>query len=174
MLVRVAPVIAYYLTWTTYGTWVRGDARGWTEVNERGGARRAEPDAALAERDRASLRQNPILLSESERGVVERAIREGCEHRAWTLHVVNVRSNHVHVVVSASKEIERVMTDMKAWGTRGLRDEGLVGVDAKVWTRHGSTRYIDSDASLAAAVDYVARLQDHRGRWAGNAREESE
>lgn len=165
MLACVAAVLAYYLTWTTYGTWLRGDGRGWTEVGERGGARFVEPDPALAEADQGRLKQAPFILGVEARRAVERAIRDGCEHRGWRLHVLSVRSNHVHVVVSASKEIERAMTDMKAWGTRGLREEGLVGADAKVWTRHGSTRYIDSDASLASAVDYVGRLQDHPGRW---------
>jgi hypothetical protein len=23
------PVLAYFITWTTYGTWLHGDARGW-------------------------------------------------------------------------------------------------------------------------------------------------
>src|SRR5262249_3307643 len=25
-------VLAYFLTWTTYGTWLPGDARGWVQV----------------------------------------------------------------------------------------------------------------------------------------------
>jgi hypothetical protein len=30
------PVIAYHLTWATYGTWLPGDARGWVKWGELG------------------------------------------------------------------------------------------------------------------------------------------
>lgn len=75
---------------------------------------------------------------------------------------VNARSNHVHVVVDCPTGVspERAMTEFKAWGTRRLRDSGLTAPHAPVWTEHGSTRWINDHASLAAAIDYVLRLQD--------------
>jgi len=76
------------------------------------------------------------------------------------LHAVNARSNHVHAVVSASKPIAAVLVDLKAWSTRGLRDAAIVPSEGRVWTRHGSTRVINSELSLAAAIDYVTRMQD--------------
>jgi len=52
------------------------------------------------------------------------------------------------------------MSQFKAWTTRRLRGRGIVGVGDRVWTEHGSTRWVNSDDSLAAAVDYVENHQD--------------
>ena len=82
------------------------------------------------------------------------AIRETCAYRGWGLHAVHVREEHVHVVVDAEVEPERVMTDLKAWATRRLQ-----GVEPEVdrrWTRHGSTRWLRRPESIRAAVRYVA------------------
>ena len=51
------------------------------------------------------------------------------------------------------------MEQFKAWCTRRLREAGLAGAEQKVWTEHGSTRWIDSPNSLAQAIDYVLNQQ---------------
>ena len=51
------------------------------------------------------------------------------------------------------------MNDFKSYATRRLRSDGLAGPEAKVWTRHGSTRYVWHDKSLDAAIDYVVNGQ---------------
>ncbi|MCH8242543.1 MAG: transposase, partial [Planctomycetes bacterium] len=80
------------------------------------------------------------MLSKSARHAVATVIREVCDHHDWILHASNVRSNHVHVVVSAPRTPEQVMIALKAWCTRRLRQLGLSQKDAKVWSRHGSTK----------------------------------
>lgn len=160
----MAPALAYFLTWTTYGTWLRGDERGWAERVGRK-TRYASPDPSRVAADRGRLKHDPIVLTPEMRLVVDRAIRDGCAHRGWRLHALNARTNHVHAVVAASTSIDRALVDLKAWGTRRLRERGMVGAETRVWTRHGSTRFIDSQASLDAAIDYVDRLQDDPGRW---------
>jgi hypothetical protein len=41
------------------------------------------------------------------------------------LHALNVRTNHVHTVVTASRKPEQVLNGLKANATRQLRNEGL-------------------------------------------------
>jgi REP element-mobilizing transposase RayT len=89
------------------------------------------------------------------RTLVERTIIEVAEHRGWTLHAVNVRTNHVHVVVTALKEPDRVMNDFKAYATRRLAEAGLVAKNAKVWSRHGSTRYLWTEKAVFDKCQYV-------------------
>jgi len=100
--------------------------------------------------------RHPVkILSDEERVVVDAAIREHCTLREWRLIAVNCRSNHVHVIVTAAGiPPERVMMQLKAYATRALReyDERNAG---RVWTRGGSTRYIQSEASLDSAMQYV-------------------
>jgi len=55
---------------------------------------------------------------------------------------------------------EKIMTDLKAWSTRRLREAGVVSADRRVWTKHGSTRYLFEQSSVERAADYVVRMQD--------------
>lgn len=54
----------------------------------------------LLEDERSELKNRAIFLNRAQRQMVELAIREVCEHRSYVLHAVNVRTNHVHSVVS--------------------------------------------------------------------------
>lgn len=74
---------------------------------------------------------------------------------------MNVRTNHVHVIVRGAerKRPEDVMGEFKAWSTRRLREAGLMPTEGEVWTFHGSTRWINTEASLAEAIDYVLQQQ---------------
>jgi REP element-mobilizing transposase RayT len=92
--------------------------------------------------------------------VVEQAIREHAAFKRWALLAISVRSNHVHVMIRAGEPPERVMTGCKAWATRALRSGGVVGPEDRVWTRHGSTRWINDRESLDAAYTYITQAQD--------------
>jgi len=149
----MAEPLACFLTWTTYGTWLPGDARRW--VDKKGSAetpyRQGDSERLAVARRR--MKQAAVRLDAASRQLVEAAIRETCRYKRWPLHALNVRSNHVHVVVTAQGERpERIMTSLKAWASRRLNQAGRRG---RWWTRHGSTRYITSLASLAQAVQYV-------------------
>jgi REP element-mobilizing transposase RayT len=102
-----------------------------------------------------------LVLSMDGRGLVESTIREHAAIRGWRLVALNVRSNHVHVVLVYPDGLapERAMEQFKAWSTRRLREAGLVEPEQRVWTEHGSTRWINSDSSLKAAIDYVLNHQ---------------
>ena len=105
------------------------------------------------------MTRSPFSLGREQRTIVERAIRDVCIYRGWTLHALNVRTNHVHFVLSAGPSPEQVMTMLKAWSTRRLREAGLVDADAKLWSRHGSTRYLWTTADIETAWRYVTEEQ---------------
>ncbi len=100
-----------------------------------------------------------FLLGIRERKVVENAISEVCDVRDYGLFAVNVRTNHVHVVVSNSDKPERIMNSFKAYSTKALRNAGLLAADARAWSRHGSTKYLWTDDHISTAVDYVINGQ---------------
>jgi REP element-mobilizing transposase RayT len=101
------------------------------------------------------------ILTPEARVLVEGTIQRHCEIRGWRLNALNPRSNHVHVVVDCQRKAspETAMEQFKAWCTRRLREAGLAGPDQRVWTEHGSTRWLDSPESFAEAVDYVKNQQ---------------
>ncbi len=93
------------------------------------------------------------------RAVIESAIRSVCHDRGWLLAELNVRTEHIHVVVSGMTKPERILTALKAAATRDLRVAGLLTPDEKMWERHGSTRYLWSDDDVVAAREYVLNHQ---------------
>lgn len=158
---------ALFITWTTYGTWLRGDARGWTE-SKSGRTVRKGPDPRLELEDRNRMRHPPVLFDGPMRSCVESAIREVCVQKGWQLGALAVRTNHVHAVLRAGGQPERLLAALKARATRRLRENGLIEPDRAVWTTHGSTRKLFTDASIMAARDYIERFQDDRaGRFSG-------
>ena len=73
----------------------------------------------------------------------------------WLLHAVHVRSNHVHVILTAGGPIERVMNDLKTAASRRL-NKAFPAEDGRTrWTRHGSTRYLWQEEALDEKVRYV-------------------
>lgn len=83
------------------------------------------------------------------------AIKQNCELRKWTLWVANVRTNHVHIVVTAPLAPTRVMNAFKANATRRLRETGLWNSEHSPWAYGGSKRYLWNDEELAGAIAYV-------------------
>ena len=79
--------------------------------------------------------------------------------RRWGLQACHVRTNHVHVIVTAETAPEKVMSDFKAYASRRLRERLGESADCKRWTHHGSTRYLWKPESVGAAIQYVVREQ---------------
>ena len=162
----MSPPLAYFITWTVAGTRLHGDERG--SVNRESnlvGHPRMAPNRALEEQERADLRHEPLLLTQAMRSCVDGTVRAHCEFRRWTLLALNVRTNHVHVVVRAPETPETVMGQFKAWSSRRLREAGLIVPELKLWTRHGSTIWLNQQEEVDARIDYVNRLQDLPGRF---------
>src|SRR5262249_46648615 len=118
--VVLAP-LAYLLSWTTYGTWLPGDERGWVE----GGVPGIQPDnPARRDTARGRMKEAPVTLTAAQREGVEATVRDHCTFRGWPLHAVNARSNHVHVVLTAPEVApEEVMALLKAWCSRRLNEQ---------------------------------------------------
>ena len=148
--------VGFFLTWVTYGTWLPGDSRGWVEYQHGWQL----PAPVLEVEVSARMTEDACRLNVLQRDSVERQIRETCRYRGWHLHVVNCRSNHVHVVVFAANTYpKKIRIDLKAWATRCLKEQ----FDAKRenwWAERGSIRYLYDGESLESAVYYVNEAQD--------------
>ncbi len=153
--------IAIFSTWTTYGTWLPGDERGWYKRGE--GPRAADRMQKCV--SAILLREDCIVLDPEQRQIVERTVAEHCAIRGWTLHAVNCRTNHVHVAVTApNRPIGLPREQFKAWCTRKL-EQHMIAVDpgatarANWWTDRGWDEYIDDDSSLAVVIESIIERQ---------------
>jgi REP element-mobilizing transposase RayT len=152
--------LAYFITFRTFGTWLPGDARGYVDRDHRArDSPFAERDAGVEQRARTTMRAGAFVLERAMRAAVDASVRETCMARGWTMLALNVRTNHVHVVVAAGHSPERVMTDLKAWATRRLVADGLIRRGRPVWSRHGSTRWLWDERDVTAACAYVEEAQ---------------
>ncbi|MEM9701021.1 MAG: transposase, partial [Planctomycetota bacterium] len=152
---------AYFLTAHTYGSRLHGDAAGAVDPSDnRPGSPVYRRNEARARYERSLMTQPAMTLNEAERTCVQNRIQEVCEHRGWRLLAVHVRTTHWHIVVIAEQATpERALNDFKSYATRGLREENLIGSDRKVWSRHGSTKYVSGQESLRRVIRYVIEEQ---------------
>lgn len=152
--------LAYFLTWSCYGTWLHGDERGSVDREHNEFATPyLTPNAPLVATRAHALKHPPFTLNTSTREVVDTAIREHASVKSWTIRAINVRTTHVHVIISGDATPERMLDQLKAWATRALRASGIVQREQPVWTAHGSTRYLWEQPDVAEAVDYVLNRQ---------------
>ena len=150
--------LAFLLTWTTYGTWLPGDDRGW---RHKGQPEVQAPNPRLVDAAASRMMEPSFTLSPDHRPLVEDVIRKHCLIRRWTLHAVNARSNHVHVVVTAPRRHPRVVREQfMAWCTRRLKE--VVPHRENFWTERGSDRWINRPDDLDAAILYVLEGQDRK------------
>ena len=88
-----------------------------------------------------------------------KALKDVCAYRGWTLFAAHVRTQHIHLVVAAKDDPEKVLHDLKAYASRARTRAGLDGETKRRWTRHGSTRYLWKAEHIGAAIHYVVREQ---------------
>ena len=151
--------IAVFITWTTYGTWLPGDDRGWHRRGE-GGIK--PPNELMKTSAQSEMKESPFKQTKADRAIVEDTVNRHCDIRGWKLHAVNARSNHVHVVVTASGyKPETVRDQFKAWCTRNLKP--IYSDRERFWTEGGSCRRINSEEDLVAAIKYTLDVQDRKG-----------
>jgi REP element-mobilizing transposase RayT len=148
--------LAYLITFRSYGTWLHGDIRGSVDrFHNRFGTPRLPPNDRWRKYNRELLRHAPVKLRNRQRAAVEKAIRETCKIRKWDFWTTNVRSNHVHTVVSASCKPEIVLAALKANATRELRESGCWNSGRSPWVDRGSKKYLWTESDVINAVAYV-------------------
>ncbi|MBA3694234.1 MAG: transposase [Acidobacteria bacterium] len=149
--------IAYLITIRSYGTWLHGNEKG--SVDRHGfnifGTPRMFQSQILSDFMKQEMKEKPVLFDKAERVCVLAAVKEVCDFRGYELLAVNIRSNHLHAVVSANTKPDKITNEFKAYATRSLRQSGLIEKDKTVWARGKSRRYLWKPHHVEIAIDYV-------------------
>ena len=152
--------VTYLITFSCYGCHLHGDESGSVDpAHHVPGTPVLHPDSARAAWEEQRMDQPAYRMDLVRRNAVLKAIQEVCGYRRWNLLAAHVRSNHVHTVVQAEAEPERVMNDFKAYATRRLNRLYLDYPNRKRWARHGSTRWLWNPQHVSAAIQYVVAEQ---------------
>ena len=153
--------LAHLITCRSYGTWLHGDPRGSVNrVRNRYKSPYLPPDRDRLEDSLKRLAGVVVRLNAKQRRSTESAIRETCEVRKWLLRAINVRTNHVHLVVSiGTAKPERALNAFKAYATRKMREQACWLSKRSPWADKGSKRSLWNERSVEKAIDYVMNGQ---------------
>lgn len=149
-------VLGVMVTCTTYGTWLRGDRRGWVDDGVV-----YPPDRELQEADHSRLKHTPFQFAEDAwhtvGELIGRALIDRIKQRILAL---TVQTWHVHWVVAAS---EVPIADVVRCGKEAVRYGLRPG--RPIWTDGYDKRFCFDEASLVARIGYVERhnIERHRG-----------
>jgi REP element-mobilizing transposase RayT len=158
----------WFITSTTYGTWLPGDERGFVSnvMDEQGdwflqndpGTPYLANDAARKSLAQTVMKGPPVYLTLEQATAVASQFHETIEHRGWKLHVFAIMAGHVHIVITADDAVESsdILGDLKSYASRRLNREWNRPVSGTWWTESGSQRPIEDDAHFVNVVRYVA------------------
>jgi REP element-mobilizing transposase RayT len=150
----------HLITFACYGNHLHGEESGSVDPRHNlPGSRLLEADPQRVSVERHAMDQTPYALDQHRRTAVLEALRGVCTHRGWTLLAAHVRTTHVHIVLEAEVQPERIMNDFKSYASRRLNGLRHDRPDRRRWERHGSTRWLWNDDAVREAIRYVVEKQ---------------
>jgi len=148
----MAKMVGFMATWTTYGTWLQGDKRGYVKKGITLGS-----NAQLEKSNKQLLKHDKIIIPKNLRKTVENAILKEAEEIGQKVYAIAICSNHVHIVIEST--VERCgysVGRFKRASTKALRKYGFAN---RVWTKGHDKRYCYNQNELETRIAYV---QSHR------------
>ncbi len=90
-----------------------------------------------------------LRFNEAHKAIVHKAIEEVAEHWNYEVHALEVLDGGAHLLVShGEREIKFVMTGMKAWSTKHLRENRTIGAKQPVWIKNGDIIPVEDAAEF--------------------------
>jgi REP element-mobilizing transposase RayT len=140
--------LGYMVTWTTYGTWLQGDKRGFVKDGKI-----LDMSEELEQDNKKRQKSNKVSLTKEQREIVRSSIIHEAGKIRENVVAISVRSNHVHALIEGGgKPIGMVVNRLKTSAYYALRECGFAG---RLWTKGFDRRFCFSEKELKARVDYV-------------------
>ncbi len=145
-------MIGYMVTWTTYGSWLQGDNRGYVKDGKI-----LQNNETLRKENIKRLKSPIVELSPQQQKIVREAIFNKAENLDQKIYSIAVHSKHVHIVAGkTSVSIEMIVSHYKNAARLALRTSGFIG---KVWTKGFDKRYCLNQQQLKSRIEYVRNHQ---------------
>ena len=143
-------MIAYMLTWTTYGTWLQGDERGYVKDGQI-----LEQNEILKDINQTNLKKEPVKFNAGQKKIVKDAIFQEAKRINQKIFALAVSSNHIHLIVEKNQElIETAAALYKTAARKALYKSGLEG---KIWSKGFDKRFCFNNQELNRRIEYVLR-----------------
>lgn len=136
------------VTWTTYGTWLQGDERGYVKDGEI-----LPGNHKLKFANRNQQKFQTVKLNPSQKQIVRNAILQEAQKVRQKILAIAACSNHIHIVAEVSPEsIEQIVHRYKRMSTLYLHNAGLKG---KIWSTGFDKRFCFTDKEIENRIKYV-------------------
>ena len=144
----MAKTLGYLTTWTTYGTWLQGDKRGYVKNGK------IYPQSkGLRETNKQSKLQDAVKLSKVQQQTVREAIIQEAELQGQRIYALVVQPTHVHMVAAyIHQPICKIVAYYKKAARLALK---AVGHSGRLWTRGYDKRFCFDRATLQQRIKYV-------------------
>jgi REP element-mobilizing transposase RayT len=149
----MSKIVGYMITWTTYGSWLPGDERGYVD---NGKILLGNPTVLQRNRKRQKL---PVVkLNKNEKQIVKQIIFSEAAKIIHKIEALAVYSNHIHLLARPhTKSIEELASRYKSITTRALWQQGR---RARIWTRGYDKRFCFTEEQFAARIKYIKNHHD--------------
>jgi REP element-mobilizing transposase RayT len=140
--------LATMITITTYGTWLRGDQRGWVDDGKT-----MPPSPPLEWSDRRTMKHPPYTFPADKFELIGELIGESLRNRIDTaILAMTIQSWHIHMVIGPTRHpIADVVKCAKDAVRYGLR------IGRPIWTAGYDKRFCFDAPALRGRIEYVER-----------------
>lgn len=166
----------YHCTTHTYGSWLRGDRRGWRARHHRehvqGDYKNPPPKGkydALFEYSKSLMKRDPVRIDlELRQFLLDAIVARFIERRVET-RIISLDSNHLHTLIRCPGHDPRIVLGIaKQYATARLKAHGLaVGLNLEegqgLWAKRSHPEPIKNPAHFQKATEYI---HDHLSRGA--------
>ena len=140
--------VGYMITWTTYGTWLQGDERGYVK-----NGKIYSGNEVLRQANQQLQSQEAIRLSKVQQQLVQKAIVKEAQSQGQRIYALAVQSNHVHLLLEyMPRPLSKMVAHYKKAARLALRTIGHTG---KVWAKGYDKRFCFDRATLEQRIKYV-------------------
>jgi len=100
-------VLAFHITWGTYGTRLHGDPRGTVDrTHNEFGTPVLGYDQHRWEREKENLNFDPVILTREQMIFIEQSIPKICQRGGWDYITCAVGPDHVHTILKSKVDPE--------------------------------------------------------------------
>ena len=158
-------IIAYHTIFTTYGTWLPNDPRGWyskaiydDEIRSLGqvryGRQYPQPERSTLRRfwteSRGKTDRRAFFIDDSIRGTIADGFDRAIRRLGLTVRACAIMNDHVHILTERNKfRIEYVYGQLKADATR------LLGLPQTPWAKGAWKVFLEDKEAIASAAHYI-------------------
>jgi|SRR3990172_460055 len=162
----------WLITWTTHGSWLPGDPRGFQTWKGREHVpppkRYANPgeqtydanDYAERHQQVQQIAAPPVTLNVRQQEQVIAAFVGEVSKLSLLPAILSIDKNHVHFLAKfGPRPIRPAVGRLKAAATRALHDQGMTV--ERLWSRNCHMKSLDDPKAFENAFAYIRRHRDH-------------